>query len=84
MSGGYGTGRDVCEVCGDPISEKTTQYEVGDSGNPIKFHLTCYGVWQRESARLLLAAESKEAGDSLQPNPPPAANDDDAVGEEAK
>jgi hypothetical protein len=86
ISAGYGTGRDVCQVCDESIPENKVQYEVGDprNGNPLMFHFACYVVWQLECARRIVEAERKRSRDSVQPNPPPAASDDGTEGHTLK
>jgi len=55
ISAGYGTGAEVCQLCGLGISPEQTIYEVNDprTSKLLGFHFACYVLWQRECSQRL-------------------------------
>lgn len=52
---GYGSGKNTCAACDQPITRDHIEYELKDAPIPVSllFHFGCHAVWQIECAKRL-------------------------------
>ena len=53
ITAGYGTGKEICQICDLAILPEHAEYEVSDprTSQTLALHFACYVVWQRECAK---------------------------------
>jgi hypothetical protein len=58
---GYGQGN-PCDGCGELIHPAQIEYEFLNSGDVVRFHIGCMGMWLAELRRRGMAREDGSAG----------------------